>query len=79
MTVQFRDRHRLDDRKALMRPVLQVHRRVFAIQSVKQLPGGVAQIEKWPAIFTHQKPMIIAHFQRGRGDDVPSQRQEQAA
>ena len=62
-TVELGQRDRLDDREALGRAVAQVQRGLVAIQPVEQLPGGVAQVEEWPAVVVDDEAAVRAHSQ----------------
>ena len=65
--VEFRQRHRLHDREAECRPVLQVVLGRLAVEPVKQLPRRVAEPEERVTTFGDEKAMVVGNAQLREG------------
>ncbi len=82
MTVELGNRNGLDDREALAGALVQIPIGVFAVEPMKQLPGGITQVEEGRAVFLHQEALVLADLEPGQrggslSDGSPRQ-QEQA-
>ncbi len=65
VAIEFGDRNRLNDGEPFRRAVLEIKLGILAVQSMKQFPGGIAQIKEWPAIVVDEETMISGYFQSG--------------
>ena len=66
VSVQLRQCHCLDHRISFVRPVFQIPVHLFTVQTVKQLPGGVAQPEERLAILANQETLVVGNLQPGQ-------------
>ena len=70
VSVELGDGDGLDDREALCRAVFEILRRLLAVEPVKQLPGGVAEVEERLAIGADEVAAIVAELQRESSAEV---------
>ena len=61
--IELRQRHRLDDGKAPFGTILQIAKRLLAIQAVEELPRRITEPEEWLAIRLDEKPLVLRHPQ----------------
>ncbi len=57
--VEFGERHRLDHREPLLRPIAQVAFRVLARGAMEQLPGGITQPEERPPVPGDEEASVV--------------------
>src|SRR5262249_18738906 len=62
-SAELRQNHGLNHCEAFLRAVGQILRGLLAIQTMEQLPGRVAEVEEWLAVFVLQVVAILGDLQ----------------